>query len=54
MSFFLDPAVVAIAVPLYKEGASFRANKLPLLGAVLAGAFVGIITASGTALILGT
>jgi predicted murein hydrolase (TIGR00659 family) len=51
--FFLGPAVVALAVPLYQRRAEILARKVPILLGVAAGAVTSIVTASGTAWLLG-
>jgi predicted murein hydrolase (TIGR00659 family) len=53
LTWWLGPATVALAVPMYRNGLALR-HSLPRLGiVVLAGAFVGMITAGGTAWLLG-
>lgn len=51
--FLLGPAVVALAVPLYQRRAEILARKASILVGVGAGAIVSIVTASGTAWLLG-
>jgi predicted murein hydrolase (TIGR00659 family) len=51
--FLLGPAVVALAVPLYQRRAEILARKGSILVGVGAGAIVSIVTASGTAWLLG-
>ncbi|MDX9976274.1 MAG: LrgB family protein [FCB group bacterium] len=53
VSFFLGPAVVAMAVPLYRRRAEVRQHLRPILASVLAGSLTGILTAAGTAKLLG-
>jgi predicted murein hydrolase (TIGR00659 family) len=51
--WFLGPATVALAVPMYRNGKALR-RSLPILAAiVLAGSMVGMITAGVTAWLLG-
>jgi len=51
--FLLGPATVALAVPLQREMARVRARAIPLSLAVLAGSATAIVTAVGTAWLLG-
>jgi len=53
VSFFLGPAVVAMAVPLYRRRQALRRHFQPLLAGVLTGSLTGIVTAAGTARLLG-
>lgn len=53
ISWFLGPATVALAVPMYKHGYQLRGRLVSLTGVVLVGALVGMITASVTAWLLG-
>jgi predicted murein hydrolase (TIGR00659 family) len=53
ISFFLSPAVVALAVPLYTRLPDIKAQRVSILLALVAGAVVGIVTASGLAALLG-
>jgi predicted murein hydrolase (TIGR00659 family) len=53
ISFFLGPAVVAMAVPLYRRRDIVRRHALPLAASVLVGCVVGILSASLTARLLG-
>lgn len=48
LAFFMGPAIVALAVPLYKQFDRLKANALPVLLGILAGVTVSI--ASGIAL----
>ena len=43
ISFFLYPATVALALPLYKKFSLFKENFLPILIGILCGAATGII-----------
>lgn len=43
ISFFLYPATVALAVPLYKEFSLFKKNVVPILTGILCGCIVGIL-----------
>ncbi|CAG9177076.1 LrgB family protein [Cupriavidus respiraculi] len=51
--FLLGPATVALAVPLYQQLPKLRANVLPLLGGLLAGSIVAVVSAVGIAWLLG-
>jgi predicted murein hydrolase (TIGR00659 family) len=51
--FMLGPAVVAIAVPLFKHWQTVRNNLLPLLAALIAGTATAIVSAVGIAKALG-
>lgn len=51
--FLLGPATIALAVPLYTHFGKVRAVLLPMLVALLAGAFTAVITAVGVAALLG-
>jgi predicted murein hydrolase (TIGR00659 family) len=51
--FLLGPATVALAVPLQREMARVRARAIPLTLAVLAGSATAVVTAVGTAWLLG-
>lgn len=43
ISFFLAPATVALALPLYKKFSLFKENALPILAGILCGAISGIV-----------
>lgn len=43
ISFFLAPATVALALPLYKKFSLFKANAVPILAGILSGAVSGMI-----------
>ena len=51
--FLLGPAVVALGVPLYQRRQEIVRRKVPILAGVAAGALTSVITASGTAWLLG-
>ena len=51
--FLLGPATVALAVPLHRELRRARALALPLTAAVVAGSVTAVLTAVGTARLLG-
>lgn len=51
--FLLGPATVALAVPLYMQLPKLRAHVLPLLGGLLAGSMVAVVSAVGIAWLLG-
>lgn len=51
--FMLGPAVVALALPLYQRRGEILKRKIPILIGILAGAVTSIITAAGTARLLG-
>lgn len=53
ISFFLGPAVVAMAVPLYRRRDTVRRLLRPLLAGVVVGCVTGILTAALTARLLG-
>jgi len=44
ISFFLAPATVALALPLYKKFSLFKKNAFPILAGILCGSFSGIIS----------
>ncbi|EHI96784.1 LrgB family protein [Clostridium sp. DL-VIII] len=44
ISFFLAPATIALALPLYKKFSLFKANALPILAGILCGSASGIIS----------
>lgn len=43
ISFFLAPATVALALPLYKKFSLFKENAVPILVGILCGAISGIV-----------
>ncbi|MDP4146129.1 MAG: LrgB family protein [Bacillota bacterium] len=49
ISFFLAPATIALALPLYKKFALFKENALPILAGILCGAISGIVCVIGLA-----
>jgi len=51
--FLLGPSVVALGLPLYTRRREILARKAPILIGVLAGALSSIVSASGTAWLLG-
>ena len=51
--FLLGPSVVALGLPLYTRRREILARKAPILIGVLAGALASIVSASGTAWLLG-
>lgn len=51
--FLLGPATVALAVPLHRELRQGRARAVPLTVALVAGSTTAVVTAVGTALLLG-
>ena len=53
LTWCLGPATVALAVPMYRNGLALRSSLPRLALIVLAGAFIGMITAGGTAWLLG-
>lgn len=53
ISFFLGPAVVALAVPLYERLDTIRRNATAILISILAGSVTGIVSAAGIASLLG-
>ncbi|WP_330683953.1 LrgB family protein [Petrocella sp. FN5] len=44
ISFFLGPATVALAVPLYKNRALLKTNGIPILVGITVGSFVSILS----------
>lgn len=53
LTWWLGPATVALAVPMYRNGMALRSS-LPRLGLIVfVGSVVGIVTAGGTAWLLG-
>jgi len=44
ISFFLAPATVALALPLYKKFSLFKENAMPILVGILSGTISGIIS----------
>ncbi len=53
LTWWLGPATVALAVPMYRNGKRLRRSLPRLLLVVVAGAVVGMATAGGTAWLLG-
>jgi predicted murein hydrolase (TIGR00659 family) len=53
ITFFLGPAVVALAVPFYRHLARVRRHLWAVVASVAVGAVVGILSASGIAYLLG-
>ena len=53
LTWWLGPATVALAVPMYRNGLTLRPWLPRLAIVVLAGAIVGMVTAGGTAWLLG-
>jgi predicted murein hydrolase (TIGR00659 family) len=53
LSWWLTPATVALAVPMYRNGLALRSSLPRLLAIVFAGSVVGMVTAGGTAWMLG-
>ncbi len=53
LTWLLGPATVALAVPMYRHGVALRRSLPTLALIVLAGSVVGMITAGGTAWLLG-
>ncbi len=52
LSFLLGPAVVALAVPLYRNIESIKNNLLAIVSGVFIGSLTGIISATGLVLLL--
>ncbi len=52
ISFFLGPAVVALAIPLYRQRAVLRRHAAPVLAALCCGCVAGIVSAYGIAVLL--
>jgi predicted murein hydrolase (TIGR00659 family) len=53
ITYLLGPAVVALGVPMYKNGKKLSKAALPLSAAVGVGSAVGMITAGGCAALMG-
>lgn len=53
LAFFLGPAVVALGVPLYLQGAEIARRGRAILASILAGSIVGIVCGTGVAALLG-
>lgn len=53
VTWLLGPATVALAVPMYRHGVALRPSLPKLALIVLAGSVVGMVTAGGTAWLLG-
>jgi predicted murein hydrolase (TIGR00659 family) len=53
LTWLLGPATVALAVPMYRHGVTLRPSLPKLAVIVLAGSVVGMVTAGGTAWLLG-
>ncbi len=53
LAFFLGPAVVALGVPLYLQGAEIARRGRAILASILAGSIVGIVCGMGVAALLG-
>jgi predicted murein hydrolase (TIGR00659 family) len=53
LTWLLGPATVALAVPMYRHGVALRRSLPTLALIVLAGSVVGMVTAGGTAWLLG-
>lgn len=51
--FLLGPATVALAIPLYRHFATIRRSALALAVSILAGSITAIVTAVGTAWLMG-
>lgn len=51
ISFFLGPATVAFAVPLYKQLDKLKANAVPILVGIASGAIVAIVSTIGLGLL---
>lgn len=51
--FLLGPATVALAIPLYAQSGTLRRALVPLLGALVVGSVVAILSAVGVAWLLG-
>lgn len=53
LSFFLGPAIVALAVPLYKQIDKVRANALPVLLGIAVGVVVSIVSGIALSMLFG-
>jgi predicted murein hydrolase (TIGR00659 family) len=53
ISFFLGPATVVLAVPLYKKFSLFKENALPIIVGIIAGAVSGMLCVFGLSKLFG-
>ncbi|HEX8393970.1 MAG TPA: LrgB family protein [Longimicrobium sp.] len=53
LGFWLGPAVVALGLPLYRQMEEIGRRRRAVLLSLLAGSAVGVVTATGTALLFG-
>ncbi|MBS1805165.1 MAG: LrgB family protein [Acidobacteria bacterium] len=53
LTWWLGPATVALAVPMYRNGLTLRGVRLRLAVTVMGGSLTGILTAAGVAKLLG-
>jgi predicted murein hydrolase (TIGR00659 family) len=53
LALLLKPAVVALAIPLYRQRSHIVKNARPVAAGILAGCVVGVFSASGMILLLG-
>ncbi len=53
LTFFLGPAIVSLAVPLYRQIDQLKANALPILFGIALGVAVSIISGIGLSLLFG-
>ncbi len=53
ISFFLAPATIALALPLYKKWSLFKENMIPILGGVIAGVIASIGSVIGLCKLFG-
>lgn len=53
LTWWLGPATVALAAPMYRNGLALRRSLPRLAAVILAGSVVGMVTAGGTAWLLG-
>lgn len=53
LTFFLGPAIVSLAVPLYRQFESLKVNAVPILLGITLGVAVSVISGIGLSLLLG-
>ncbi len=53
LSFFMGPAIVALAIPMYKQFDKLKANALPILLGVTAGVLVSLLSGILLSLLMG-
>lgn len=53
ISFFIGPATVSFAIPLYKNLHILKRNLIPILTGILGGLFIGLLSAYGLCVMFG-